>query len=75
MNVLSALTNCARAQLTLRQLKLRNHLSLYKVVTYFHGYYEIPNDNVQRQFVYFIVTICCNYLKRFISQLLCKKAI
>ena len=35
------------------------------------GYhYEVPNDNTQQQFVYFIVAICCNTLKSFLSQFL-----
>ena len=31
----------------------------------FHGYYYVPNNNVQRQFVYFIPAICRNTLKNF----------
>ena len=65
--VLSSLKNFARAQLAWKQLTLRNHLNLYELVTLFHGYHEVANDNVQRQFVYFIVTIWCNTLKSFIS--------
>ena len=49
---------------------LGNHLNLCKVITQFHGYYEVWNDNVQQQFVYFIVAICCNTLKGFLSQFL-----
>ena len=32
--------------------------------------YEVPKDNVQRQFFYFIVAICRNTLKSFVSQFL-----
>ena len=46
--VLSALNNCSRSQLAWKQLTLRNHLNSYKDITYFHVYFEIPNDNVQR---------------------------
>ena len=38
----------------------------------FHGYYEVPNDNAQRQFVYFIVAICRNTLKSFLVSF-CKE--
>ena len=40
-------------------------LILYEVITQFRVYYEVPNDNAQRQCVYFIVAICCNTLKSF----------
>ena len=50
---------CTRAQ---KQLTFRNHLNLYEVITLFHGYYEKLRNNVQRQFVYCIITICCNTL-------------
>ena len=38
-------------------LTLRNHLNLYEVIIQFHGYYEVQNYDVQRQFVYFIAPI------------------
>ena len=41
-----------------------------EVVTKFHGYYEVQSDNAQRQFVYFIVAICCNILESFLNQFL-----
>ena len=44
--VLSSLKNFARAQLAWKQLTLRNHLNLYELVTLFHGYHEVTNDNV-----------------------------
>ena len=31
---------------------------------------KYPNDEVERQFVYFIVAICRNILKSFVSQFL-----
>ena len=48
----------------------KQHLSFYKVITKtFLSYYEVQNDNVQRQFVYLLVArqtpntkksdICC----------------
>ena len=37
--------------------------------------YEVPSDNAQRQFVYFIVAICRDALKSFLSQFLERKAI
>ena len=44
MYVLSALNNWARSQLAWKQLKLP---SPSEVITWFHGYYEVPNGNVQ----------------------------
>ena len=32
-------------------LTLRNHLNLYEVIIQFHGYYEVRNYDVQKQFV------------------------
>ena len=72
MYAFSILNNCARAHLAWKQLTLQNHLNLYEVITWIHGYYPVPNDNVQLQFVYFIVAICCNTFK---SQFLWEKAI
>ena len=69
MYVLSAYNNWATAHLTWKQLTLRNHLNLFKVITSIHGYLEVPSDNAQRQFVYFIVAICRNTLKNFLSQI------
>ena len=43
--------------------------NFYEVITYFHGYHEVPSDNAHRQFVYFIVAICRNTLK-ILSQFL-----
>ena len=40
------------------------HNLLHKGKSLHKGCYEIPNDNVQRQFVYFIVAICRNTLKK-----------
>ena len=48
----------------------RNHLNLYKAITLFYAYDEVPNDNAQRQFAYFIAAIYQNTLKSFLSQLL-----
>ena len=70
MYVLCVLNNCVRPQLPWKQLTHRDQLNLYEVITQFHGYYEVPNDYVQRQFVYFIVAICRNTLKSFISHFL-----
>ena len=42
---------------------LRNVMVIMKYQLY--GYYEVSNDKVQRQFVYFIVAICRNTLKSF----------
>ena len=70
------MSNYTRAQLVCKQLTLRNHLNLYEIVTSsFHGYYEVRHDHAQRQFVYFIVAICRNTLKSFLSQFLYGKAI
>ena len=64
------MNNCVRAQVVWKQLIFRNHLNLYGVITFFikllHNFMIIlKNDNAQQQFVYFIVTICCNTLKSF----------
>lgn len=40
-----------------------------------HGYDEVPKDNVQGQFVYFIVGICLNTFKITITQFLEEKVI
>ena len=72
----SALNNCARAQLVCKQLiRWKEPFNLYKVNTKFHGYYEVRNDNAKRQFVDFIVGICRNTLKSFLSQFLWGKAL
>ena len=70
MNTLFAFNNCTKAQLSWKQLPLRNHLNLYEAIILFPGYYEVPHNNVQQQFVYFIVAICRNTLKSFLNQFL-----
>ena len=53
MYVLSALSNCARAQ----AINISESFKSLRIRYIFHGYYEVRSDNVQRQFVYFIVAI------------------
>ena len=50
-----------------KQLTFRIHLNLHKVITLFHGYFEVPNNNVQQEFVYFNKPICCSTLTSFLS--------
>ena len=42
---ISTLNNCARAKLAWKQLTFQ--------ATWFHGYYEVPNDNVQQYLFFF----------------------
>ena len=60
MYVLSALNNCARAQ----AVNISESFKSLRICYIFHGYYEVRSDNVQRQFVYFIVAIIWNSFYR-----------
>ena len=53
---------------SLKAITLLNHLN--EIITYCHGYFEVLNDNAQRQFVYFIIAICRNTLKSFLNPFL-----
>ena len=46
-----------------------NDLNLCKIITksLFESHYQVGNDDVKRHFVYFIVAICCNNWKSFLT--------
>ena len=61
MYVLSALNNCARAQIAWKQLTPLNYLNLYEFITQFHDYYKVPTT-----------AICLFYCHKFVKKKLHK---
>ena len=61
------------SSVSLKAISTSETFKSLSVITYFYGYYEVPNDNAERQLVYLIVGICHNTLKNLLKSVFVKK--